>query len=235
MYTVAWQGRGLERGFPDPVKSRLNTEVWAVNSFFYNGFICVSDLLEAESYYLPNDRSDCELHNYIVVEMSMELTMTANSQIFRKRLPLITAGIFLGLGLGGFVDGILLHQILQWHHMLSNVRPLSTNTNTDLNMVWDGLFHALDWVLTVIGVALLWRAGGRADVAWSSHTFGGSLLMGAGLFNVVEGVIDHQILGIHHVKPGPNQVAWDLGFLVLGALLVVVGWIILHRGATEQG
>ncbi|MBD2197211.1 MULTISPECIES: DUF2243 domain-containing protein [Calothrix] len=155
--------------------------------------------------------------------------MTANNLAFRKRLPLITAGIFLGLGLGGFVDGILLHQILQWHHMLSSVRPLTSDTNTDVNMVWDGLFHALDWVLTVIGVALLWRAGGRADVPWSSRTFVGSLLIGAGLFNVVEGVINHQILGIHHVKPGVNQLAWDLGFLALGALLAIVGWIMLNQ------
>jgi uncharacterized membrane protein len=61
--------------------------------------------------------------------------MAANIQVFPKRLPLITAGIFLGLGLGGFVDGILLHQIFQWHHMLSSIRPLNTNTNTDVNMV----------------------------------------------------------------------------------------------------
>ncbi|MBO1055861.1 MAG: DUF2243 domain-containing protein [Dolichospermum sp. JUN01] len=155
--------------------------------------------------------------------------MAANIQVFPKRLPLITAGIFLGLGLGGFVDGILLHQILQWHHMLSSIRPLTTDTNTDVNMVWDGLFHALDWVLTVVGVTLLWRAGGRADVPWLSQTFGGSLLIGAGLFNLVEGVIDHQILGIHHVKPGPNQLAWDIGFLALGGLFVVIGWIMIHQ------
>ena len=30
-----------------------------------------------------------------------------------------TAGIVLGIGLGGFFDGIVLHQILQWHHMLT--------------------------------------------------------------------------------------------------------------------
>ncbi|MBH8563585.1 DUF2243 domain-containing protein [Nostoc sp. CENA67] len=155
--------------------------------------------------------------------------MEIESGIRHQQMPLVVAGIFLGLGLGGFVDGILLHQILQWHHMLSNIRPLSTTSNIDLNMVWDGLFHALDWILTVIGVALLWRAGGRKDVPWSSHTFVGSLLMGAGLFNVVEGVIDHQILGIHHVKPGPNQLAWDIGFLVFGALLVLVGWLLLQN------
>jgi len=30
------------------------------------------------------------------------------------------AGILLGPGLGGFFDGILLHQVLQWHRMFTN-------------------------------------------------------------------------------------------------------------------
>ncbi|MBW4645194.1 MAG: DUF2243 domain-containing protein [Goleter apudmare HA4340-LM2] len=160
--------------------------------------------------------------------------MEAKSEIVNRCTPLIAAGIFLGAGLGGFVDGILLHQILQWHHMLSNVRSLTTVSNIDLNMLWDGLFHALDWVLTVVGVALLWWSGGRNDVPWSSQTFFGSVLIGAGLFNLVEGLIDHQILGIHHVKPGPNQLVWDLGFLLLGAFLVVFGWIMLQNSRVKK-
>ncbi|MBE9003465.1 DUF2243 domain-containing protein [Fortiea sp. LEGE XX443] len=156
------------------------------------------------------------------------MIVTQNENVYQQR-PLIIAGIILGLGLSGFIDGILLHQILQWHHMLSNVKPLTNDSNIDLNMVWDGLFHALDFVLTVTGIILLWRAGGRKNVDWSSETFFGSLLIGAGLFDVVEGIIDHQILGIHHVKPGTNQLAWDLGFLVFGALLVLIGWIMLQK------
>ncbi|MBD2359066.1 DUF2243 domain-containing protein [Tolypothrix sp. FACHB-123] len=155
--------------------------------------------------------------------------MEVKSDKINSLQPLIIAGIFLGLGLGGFIDGIVLHQILQWHHMLSNVRPLTSTSNIDLNMIWDGLFHALDWVLTVVGVALLWRAGGRDDVPWSGQTFLGSILLGFGLFNLVEGLIDHQILGIHHVKSGPNQLAWDLGFLLFGALLVIFGWLMIKR------
>ncbi|MBW4614658.1 MAG: DUF2243 domain-containing protein [Desmonostoc vinosum HA7617-LM4] len=155
--------------------------------------------------------------------------MEAKSGTLKELTPLIAAGIVLGLGLGGFFDGIVLHQILQWHHMLTNIRPLTSSENIDLNMLWDGLFHAFDWLLTVTGIILLWRAGGRDDVVWSSQTFIGSLLIGSGVFNLVEGIIDHEILGIHHVKPGPNQLVWDLGFLVLGALLVVVGWIIIRR------
>ncbi len=155
--------------------------------------------------------------------------MEAKSTTLKPRTPLIIAGIVLGLGLGGFIDGILLHQLLQWHHMLSNIRPLTNVANQDLNMVWDGLFHALDWLLTVVGIILLWRAGGRDDVPWSSQTFVGSILIGAGLFDVIEGLIDHQILGIHHVKPGPNQLAWDLGFIAFGGLLAVIGWIMIKK------
>ncbi|MFN6498234.1 MAG: DUF2243 domain-containing protein [Nostoc sp. DedQUE01] len=155
--------------------------------------------------------------------------MDAKSTTLNRRTPLIIAGVVLGLGLGGFVDGIILHQLLQWHHMLSNIRPLTNVANEDLNMIWDGLFHAFDWVLTVVGIILLWRAGGRDDVPWSSQTFVGSILIGAGLFDVVEGLIDHQILGIHHVKPGPNQLAWDLGFIAFGGLLAVIGWIMIKK------
>ncbi|MEH2468065.1 DUF2243 domain-containing protein [Nostoc sp.] len=155
--------------------------------------------------------------------------MEAKSETFYQRAPLISAGICLGVGLGGFLDGILLHQLLQWHHMLSSIRPLTNTANIDLNMVWDGLFHALDWIFTVVGLVLLWRAGGRDDVPWSSQTFIGSIVIGAGLFDFVEGLIDHQILGIHHVKPGPNQLVWDLAFLAFGALLIVIGSIVIKK------
>ncbi|HLO86752.1 MAG TPA: DUF2243 domain-containing protein [Nostocaceae cyanobacterium] len=155
--------------------------------------------------------------------------MKAENQASTGNKLLIAAGLFLGLGLGGFIDGILLHQILQWHHMISNIEPLTTISNIDLNMVWDGLFHAIDWILTVIGVILLWQAGGRGDTTWSSQMFSGAIFMGAGLFNVVEGLIDHHLLGLHHVKPGTHQLAWDLGFLALGLILVILGWVMIQR------
>ena len=59
-----------------------------------------------------------------------------------NRRPLIAAGTLLGIGMGGFVDGILFHQILQVHNMLSAKYPPTTLVNAEINMVWDGLFHA---------------------------------------------------------------------------------------------
>ena len=113
--------------------------------------------------------------------------------------PLVSAGILLGTGLGGFVDGIVLHQILQWHNMLSSIRPPTDLITMKYNMLWDGLFHALTWLATALGLVRLWKAGQRSDVPWSTRTLVGALLLGWGLFNFIEGLIDHQILGIHHV------------------------------------
>jgi uncharacterized membrane protein len=137
--------------------------------------------------------------------------------------PLIAAAVLLGVGLGGFVDGIALHQILQWHNMLSSRIPPTDLVAMKTNMLWDGLFHAFTWIATAVGLALLWRAVNGRRAAWPSRIFVGGLLLGWGLFNLIEGTIDHQILRVHHVHPGDGQVAWDLGFLAFGAVLALAG------------
>ena len=138
--------------------------------------------------------------------------------------PLLAAGLLLGVGMGGFVDGIVFHQILQLHNMLSAVRPPTTLVNAEINMFWDGLFHAFTWTSTATGLALLWRAILRADFVPSTRSFVGSLLAGWGLFNAVEGVIDHHLLQIHHVVEGPGHLPYDIAFLASGAVLLAVGW-----------
>jgi uncharacterized membrane protein len=149
------------------------------------------------------------------------------SRVAPRRGPLVAAGLVLGVGFGGFVDGILLHQILQWHNMLSSVAPPTDLITMKYNMVWDGLFHALTWTMCALGTALLFRAGRRADVPWSGALLLGSIVGGWGLFNFVEGLIDHQLLQIHHVHPGQAQLAWDLGFVGIGGLgLLLVGYLV---------
>ena len=69
--------------------------------------------------------------------------------------PLVSAGVLIGIGMGGFVDGILFHQILQIHNMLSNRVLRDTLVNEQVNMFWDGLFHAFTWVSVAVGLRLL--------------------------------------------------------------------------------
>ena len=147
--------------------------------------------------------------------------------------PLITSGVFFGIGLGGFVDGILFHQLLQTHNMLSAVRPKDSIVNMEINMFWDGLFHALTWTMTVIGLVLLWRAGARRDVPWSGRIFAGALALGWGLFNLVEGLIDHHLLNIHHVVERYGQSVYDYLFLASGAVLIVGGIMAIRAGRAE--
>jgi uncharacterized membrane protein len=136
--------------------------------------------------------------------------------------------ILLGVGLGGFFDGIVFHQILQWHHMLSStgIHPATTVAGLEVNTLWDGLFHMTTYILVVVAVFMLWERARAGGTAWSWRSILGWSFAGWGLFNVVEGIVDHHILQIHHVKSGPNELAWDLGFLALGFILVWVGtWL----------
>ena len=152
----------------------------------------------------------------------------------RNRGPLLSAGILLGVGMGGFLDGIVLHQILQVHNMLSAKYPPTTLVNSEINMFWDGLFHGFCWIMAAIGLALLWRAGGRSDVPWSTRTFLGSILFGWGLFNLIEGVIDHHILNIHHVMQKLGQSTWDYAFLAIGGfLMLIVGGALIRSGRDD--
>ncbi|WP_088894374.1 DUF2243 domain-containing protein [Leptolyngbya ohadii] len=141
--------------------------------------------------------------------------------------PLITAGIVLGLGIGGFFDGIIFHQLLQWHHMFTSVETDMTVAGMEINTLGDGLFHLLDYIFVLIGTYLLWKAGRGAERIWSGKVLFGAILAGFGTFNLVEGVIDHHILGIHHLRSGSNELLWDLSFLAAGAILLGVGWLLM--------
>jgi uncharacterized membrane protein len=149
----------------------------------------------------------------------------------------LAPGLVLGIGLGGFVDGIVLHQILQWHHMVTSAGyPADSVPNLTINTLFDGLFHAATWIATALGLVLLHRAVRRGH-RWSGRRLLGAMAIGWGSFNVVEGIVDHHLLGLHHVREdASNVLAWDLGFLACGALLIVAGTAIARtdRGAAQR-
>lgn len=139
----------------------------------------------------------------------------------------------MGLGLGGLVDGIVIHQVLQWHHMVSATEgnPLTTVEGLETNTLADGFFHVATVIVMLLGVAgsmAAWRRGCRAPTPLS---LAGAVLAGWGIFNVLEGLVDHVVLGVHHVRDdlgGPAS--WDIGFLALGAVLVAAGTAMHQAG-----
>lgn len=143
--------------------------------------------------------------------------------------PFVLPAVVLGVGLGGLLDGLLLHQVLQWHHMTSAIDPPSSVEALERNTLADGLFHAVAWLATALGVLLLWRAAGMSRTGAPGSLLAGGLLVGFAAFNIAEGTVSHLLLGIHHVREGPDALAYDAGFLVLSALLFVAGSWLLRR------
>ena len=165
---------------------------------------------------------------------------SSDSRPVASERSLALPGIFLGLGLGGFVDGILLHQVLQWHHLrtgdgtLGN-RSMKTVGGLEANTFADGMFHVATLALTVFGLFWLWSIVRANDGMRSWFELIGLVLAGWGIFNLVEGLVDHHILGIHHVRDDIGApLVWDLGFLAIGAALVAVGFGIYARHVPES-
>ncbi len=150
------------------------------------------------------------------------------------RPPSRSFGLLYGIGFGGFVDGIVLHQILQWHHMVSDVAdyPPTTLAGLEANTLADGFFHVATWMCLLAASLLALRTWqqGRLAPTWRFHL--GLVIAGWGLFNLVEGLVNHQLLGVHHLRDDLGApLSWDLGFLAFGALLMAVGWTVHRRGA----
>ena len=152
------------------------------------------------------------------------MLVVSDPRTFRR---VVTAGIVLGAGMGGFVDGILFHQVLQLHSMLSGHIPRDSIAHLEVNMLWDGLFHAMTWIMTAIGIGMLWRAATEVVRLPPLGTFVGALLVGWGAFNFIEGVIDHELLGVHHVVENGPHLGPDLAFLASGLVLLAIGWRLL--------
>lgn len=157
---------------------------------------------------------------------------TANNPEYKNfnPVPLTTASMILGIGLGGFIDGIWLHQILQWHEMLSNKVSVETVIGKSVNMFWDGVFHFFCLIVVLTGVILLWKLLFRPDVNRSKKLFSGGLILGWGLFNIVEGIIDHHLLKLHFVKQvSENPDLWNLLFLAISLIMIIIGTVLVYK------
>ena len=145
-----------------------------------------------------------------------------------QRLPL-AIGV-LGFALGGFFDGILLHQVLQWHHFLSLVGGEALR-DIRTQILWDGLFHVAVYAIALLGLFLLWRARAEFGETTGMMLLGWALL-GFGIWQLVDVVGFHWIVGIHRIRVDvPNPLAWDIGWLaVIGLPPLLAGAWLSRRG-----
>jgi uncharacterized membrane protein len=151
----------------------------------------------------------------------------------RVRLgPLVAAGLLLGAGLGGLLDGIVIHQLLQWDYAaIASAANVGAKSH---HPIWDGVLHAFNWLMAALGLAQLFSAGTRPEVPWSRRILLGALLMGWGLLRIAEGSLDQGLLSVHPERSGTTQLAWDLGFRGFGLLLAVGGWQLIRIGRQRR-
>lgn len=167
--------------------------------------------------------------SYISTKGHKKLLQDYKNAFALNPVPLATAAMVLGIGIGGFIDGIVFHQILQWHEMLSYKLPPVTLEAKSVNMYWDGIFHAFTLIVVIIGVILLWKLLKQRDLDSSGRLLAGGILKGWGIFNIVEGVINHHILGLHNVREGTNCELWNYGFLGSSVILLFIGYLLCRR------
>ena len=96
--------------------------------------------------------------------------------------------MLLGLGLGAFFEGVLMHPI-------------------------GGAFYMAMWAVSVGGIALLWTAVRGPGPLLSGRGFVGFFLIGWGVFNMLEGLLRHDLAKEWLIF------ASGLGFALLGGLV----------------
>ena len=130
--------------------------------------------------------------------------------------------VVTGFGLGALLDGIVLHQVLQWHHVASAYRSADDLAGLERNTLLDGVFHLASWFVVLLG--LLWTVrSGSVRRPLARRGVAGSLLVGCGAFQVTDQIVFHLLLGAHHVRMVENPQPYDWGYAALGAALIVVG------------
>ncbi len=147
--------------------------------------------------------------------------------------PLQWAGYLLGFALGGFFDGILLHQVLQWHHLLSAVEGAPFR-DLRVQVLADGLFHVAMYIIAAVGLWLLWRARHEFAAANADRMVVAGVLVGFGVWHVANGLIFHWTLGIHRIRmAAENVLLWDLiWFFAFGVLFIAAGWALRRAART---
>lgn len=137
--------------------------------------------------------------------------------------------LLFGVGTGALADGILLHQVLQWHHLVSSKTTDGTLAGLEDNLLADGIFHIVFLVVLLAGAALI--VGRRLE----RRAFLGLLLVGWGLLNVVDQLLFHLALGAHHIREdADNYALYDWGFFAIGLALIATGALI-YRSRPSPG
>ena len=133
------------------------------------------------------------------------------------------SGIFFGVGLVAFFDEAVFHQLLHWHHFYDK-------ETLSVGLISDGLFHAFSWFSTVVGLFML--ADIRKKKIWNVKKWVGGLFVGAGVFQLYDGTIQHKLMKIHQIRYDVEIFYYDLTWNVLAVILLIIGGFLLRQSSS---
>lgn len=149
-----------------------------------------------------------------------------SERIARADTASLWAGVLLGIGVAGTLDGVILHEFLQWHNFY-------VHTTRFWRIFIDGAFHLFSGAMLLLGALRLWALRGRIGQA-CGRALAAGIFLGAGGFNLYDGTIQHKVLRLHPVRERvPNQLPYDLAFNAVALLLLLAGWL-LWRGRARR-
>lgn len=137
----------------------------------------------------------------------------------------LLAGVLMGIGVAGFVDETVFHQLLHWHHFYDLSTP-------SWGLVSDGLFHAASWVCMVAGLFVF--ADVRRRAAWSKLRHWAGFCLGLGGFQLYDGIVQHKWWHIHEIRYHVGILPYDLVWNIVAALALVVGVVLLRRARQSR-
>jgi uncharacterized membrane protein len=132
----------------------------------------------------------------------------------------LLTGVLSGVGVAGFIDETVFHQLLHWHHFYDR-------GSAGAGLVSDGFFHAGSW-LCVVAAAFLFADLQRRHTAVPRRIRAGALL-GWGGFQLYDGLVQHKLFGLHQIRYHVDVLPYDLVWNLAGGLALVIGAVLLIR------
>ncbi|QVY63548.1 DUF2243 domain-containing protein [Cytobacillus gottheilii] len=148
-----------------------------------------------------------------------------NKERFTYAKRNLWSGILFGIGLAAFIDETVFHQLLRWHHFYDKA-------TTDIGLISDGFFHAFSWFAT-IGSLFMFADLRRRNGLWIMRWWAG-VLIGAGGFQLYDGIIQHKLMRLHQIRYVENVIIYDLIWNIIAIILILIGIIFAVRTRNRQ-
>jgi len=145
--------------------------------------------------------------------------MSAASLPGRRSAQNLWSGVLFGVGLIAFIDEAVFHQLLHWHHFYDLSTPA-------MGLVSDGVFHAVSWFATIAGLFLLADLRRRDALNW--QRWAGGVLLGAGVFQLYDGTVQHKVFGIHQIRYVEDVFVYDLVWNLVAVAMILAGAVLVY-------